>query len=286
MDDERLLDKKNRNIITNSIKILENNIDRYEKYDKNIKKKILYQSLEMNEYYMIRNLISCNILSYDKLYIEIKNDKIYCLTLDEYKYRKIEFIKQNINNLNKIEYYVGIKMEPGWIGCGMSYKVLINNFKNSNKNNITICEDDCKLPENFNDIYNKIIKYLEKQNYDIFVGVIADFDKNTKISKIEEVDGIMYIHINKFTSTVFNIYSRNICDTIIKWDHNNMDIINNTIDRYLQNIDLKIITTYPYYFDCINVQSTLWNVTFYDKMFFNSLKLLKQKIDLFFKNNK
>jgi hypothetical protein len=280
-------DLSNINILEEKIEYNLKNFKKIIEENKNIRIKKIKELMNKSLYYLTRNLIACNIIPYDKFKINIDDNKdniIYCLTLDEYKYRLDKFKEINKNYLDKIKYYIGVKINPGWIGCGMSYKILINNFKNSNKKYLTICEDDCLLPDNFNEIYDKILNYLDKQNYDMFVGLIADFDYNTIISKIEDVNGIKYIHINNYTSAVFNIYSKNICDKIISWNQYDMDVHNNTMDRYLQIQNLKIITTYPFYFDCINIQSTLWGTTNYDNMIIKSQNLLKLKIDQFLNN--
>jgi hypothetical protein len=62
---------------------------------------------------------------------------------------------------------------------------------------------------------------------------------------------------------------------------------NDQIDQYIKNNNVRVITTYPFYFDCINVDSTIWGgnlYTHYNNMFLKSLNILYDKINKFNKN--
>jgi len=59
--------------------------------------------------------------------------------------------------------------------------------------------------------------------------------------------------------------------------------------QYIKNKKLRIITTYPFEFACIDVNSTLWKLNMYEmynKMFENSLEIIKNKIVKFISNKK
>ncbi|MBC8674081.1 glycosyltransferase family 25 protein [Aeromonas hydrophila] len=48
-----------------------------------------------------------------------------------------------------MQYVPGLRHRLGWVGCGLSYKFLINRAKDLNFQQITICEDDVSLPDDF-----------------------------------------------------------------------------------------------------------------------------------------
>jgi hypothetical protein len=83
---------------------------------------------------------------------------------------------------------------------------------------------------------------------------------------------------------VFNIYNKSSFDAILEWDEHNNNVDNNTIDQYLKNKKLSIITTLPFEFMCIDTESTLWGANLYDsynKLFKLSTEILKKKINNF-----
>ena len=109
-----------------------------------------------------------------------------------------------------------------------------------------------------------MINYLS--NYDgswhLFSGFIAHLHADTNILKIEEIDAIEYIHIDRMTSMVMNIYSTEAFDMFDQWDETNTDVETNTIDRHIENYpNLTVITTFPFLVQhAENQMSTLWDV--------------------------
>ncbi len=260
-------------------KYLNNNNEYNKKIKLNIENnKILSTKSQFN---FIKLLLSLNIGINHKIDYHLIPNTIYCLHLIETPFRINIFNKQK--NKPNVEIFPAVKYNPGWIGCALSYVNLIYNAKRYNLDRITICEDDCRFPDNFEYIYNNINDVLNKINkWDIFVGCIADLPEDTIISNVYKYKDIIFIEINKMTSTVFNIYNYSCYDTIINWDFNNKNKYTNTIDRYIGVKNLKIITTYPYYFDCLNVNSTIWDANLYESynnMFKNSLNIIKKKLD-------
>ena len=156
------------------------------------------------------------------------------------------------------------------------------NAQRCNLDTITICEDDCRFKPDFNKKYNIIKNFLNKiDKWDIFVGWIALLPEETIIHNVYEYDGLTFLEIDKMHSTVFNIYNKSVYDIIQNWNVNNRNVNINTIDQYLKRQKIKIITTYPFEFDCLDVNSTLWNKNLYNEynnMFNYSLKLIKKKL--------
>jgi len=252
-------------------------------------KMILHDKSKFNLYKNIFSIIKLNNYFFD---YELKKNIIYCLHLIETPERFNVFKNINQNKLYKtnIEIFPAFKFNPGWKGCALSYVNLIYNAKRCNLDNITICEDDCRFPHDFNEKYKIIKDFLNIIKWDIFVGVIADLPPDVIISNIYEYKNIQFIEINKMHSMVFNIYNNTAYDTIIDWKKNTNDSndSNDQIDQYIKKQNLKIITTYPFYFDCLNVNSTIWEnnnlYTHYNNMFQKSLYILKFKIKNYKKN--
>ena len=251
---------------------------------------ILHNKSKFNLYKNLYNIIKFDnyVFGYD-----LTHDTIYCLHLIETPDRINEFKK--INKMNnkltkiKLEIFPAFKYNPGWKGCALSYINLIYNAKRCNLKDITICEDDCRFPSDFTEKYNIIKDFLSKIQWDIFVGVIADLPEDVIITNIYQYKNIKFIEINKMHSTVFNIYNNSVYDTIINWKKNTNDSndSNDQIDQYIKRQNFKIITTYPFYFDCINVDSTLWKknlFNYYNNMFQKSLNILEFKIKNYRKN--
>jgi len=228
-------------------------------------------------------LVSLQIFSPTSFYKRLHPDTIYFLSLDEsWQTRRDVFLGQKHVPAN-IKRIPGIKVSPGWIGCGMSYKFAINSAKMSGLDQVTICEDDALFPSTFERDYRIIREYLSTlDKWDIFVGLIADFDNSTEIYNVENYKGLEFVTIDKFTSTVFNIYNASSFDHILSWDERNLNLLTNTVDRYLQSRNLTVVTTNPYFLKHMELGSTLWgNVTTYPEWFARSAKVFSKKVEDF-----
>ena len=274
-------DLSNINNLYNKIDYLLDN-NNYNKTINIINNKIPY-IINLTEYFVKKNLLYineiCPFIEYN-----LNENNIYCLHLLETPYRLEEFYKQEY--YPKIEIYPAYKFNPGWIGCGLSYKNIMWNAKRCNLNMITVCEDDCKFNIDFSNKYSIITKFLKQTDkWDIFVGIIASLPEDTKIINIYKYDSLTFVEIDKMHSTVFNIYNKSSFDTILNWNYKNNNQEINQIDQYIKRTNLRIITTYPFEFDCINVPSTLWNndniYEEYKHLFEKSRTILKNKIDEF-----
>jgi len=247
-------------------------------------KMILHNKSKFNLYKNLYNIINTDKHMFD---YDLIQDKIYCLHLIETPERINEFKKINQDKLinQNIEIFPAFKFNPGWKGCALSYVNLMYNAKRCNLDNITVCEDDCRFPNDFNEKYKIIKEFLNTIKWDIFVGVIADLSPDVKITNIYEYKNIKFIELSYITSTVFNIYNKSVYNIFLEWNiYNDNDKYKNTIDRYINNKNLIFITTYPFYFDCIDVNSTIWNKNLYNeynRMFQKSLNILNEKINKF-----
>ncbi len=271
------------NSTLSNINILYNTID-------NILRKKLYilnntvinkiNTLKQQSLYMFNKLL-LPIIPYNKLILSypLNSNVIYCLTLLETSYRIDDFYKQLYRP--QLEYFYGIKYSPGWIGTGLSYKTLIDNAIVNNLNTITICEDDCLFTEYYKKnmpIIKEFLQYLDN-DWDIFVGAVADFIDETNISKVWVYKNVTFIQIDRFTSMVYNIYNKSSFEHISKWDYTNTDVHNNTIDRYLSLKKLRIIVPVPFIVKCCYTLSTLWGISSnYDNLFQESLNKINNRL--------
>lgn len=161
----------------------------------------------------------------------------------------------------EIRTFDGIRRSPGWIGCGMSYKYLCRCADRAGVSEFTILEDDVLFPHNFNKKIEIVRDYLNKNsgNWDIFSGVIAHLHEDAEISRVETFKGIDFITINKMTSMIYNIYAHKAIKLIADWNPENENSDSNTIDRYLENSDLRIVVAHPYIAGHReDLTSTLW----------------------------
>ncbi len=246
-------------------------------------------------YYFKRFLLSNDLFSYGFDQYEKEVDFIgvpksdiprLCLSLTETPARKSAFLNKPTYGFEVVE---GIRYYQGWIGCGMSYKYMLNKVRELESRYAIICEDDVIFQDDFEERIGSIITYLNQTNrqWHIFSGFISDLHADTNILAIEEYEGVEYIYIDKMTGMVMNIYSPKIIDTISLWDQTNRDSKTNTIDRYIESTnELIVVTTVPYLVGhSDDAESTLWgfNNTQYLEMIENSQKLLAEKV-LHYKN--
>ncbi|MDI3428911.1 MULTISPECIES: GT99 family glycosyltransferase N-terminal domain-containing protein [Aeromonas] len=240
---------------------------------------------DMFSYYFLRLFLAHDLITYDDFYqavgdvIQFDTDMI-CLGLPETTSRKADFEKDNHYG---IQYVPGLRHRLGWVGCGLSYKFLINRAKDLKFQQITICEDDVYLPDDFSSRLNNIKKYLsEKENWDVFAGLIADLHDDVKILHIENIGNECYVHIDKMVSMVTNVYSDKFYDKLLAWDSCNHDAQTNTIDRFIeQHDDVHTIVTSKYLVGHKeDLNSTLWGISnmTYKKLIQNSENKLQSKI--------
>ncbi|HHQ6721307.1 TPA: GT99 family glycosyltransferase N-terminal domain-containing protein [Serratia fonticola] len=207
-----------------------------------------------------------------------------CLSLTETPVRKQAFLSKPTYGFQIIE---GIRHRIGWIGCGMSYKYMLSTLADRQTEMAMICEDDVLFPADFDIKLDKVVKHLRSTEWDwhVFAGIIAHLHEDTRVLAVEEIDGIEYVYINRMTSMVMNIYSRQGIALISQWDEKNIDSANNTIDRYLESAPgLTVVTTLPFMVGYAEDQhSTLWGFvnTQYTDMIRSSEQLLAEKVKAF-----
>jgi GR25 family glycosyltransferase involved in LPS biosynthesis len=253
-------------------------------------KNYVNNSYEKANYYFLRYMLAWNWITFEDFYrygekyigLNFNTDKL-CLTIDENnrccKETKNTLLEEGFN------FVTGVRHNVPWIGCGLSYKYIARKSLDKDIIPLTICEDDTIFNEKFKTKYRTILRYLKqnKNKWHLFSGLSAHFNKDAKILKIEEFEGIEFIYLNKVVSTVFNIYSKDILQIISVWDHKDAELTLLPIDRYIESMnDLVVITTIPYLAGHNSEQtSTLWNFNNieYSQMIAESQNLLQIKVN-------
>lgn len=247
---------------------------------------LLQQQPNRFDYFFYRFLLATDNITFEDFWhqaghkAKLPSDTV-CLTLPEYVERTVEFNKDNHFGFSC---FPGLRHSQSWLGCAMSYKLIIMLARQQCLPQITICEDDVEFPADFVARWRDIQNHLNDQNidWDIFSGLMADLDKNVHILEAHIYQGQQFVTIDKLISMVFNVYNQRVFDTIAQWDQTNHDVTANTIDRYLENQRaIKILTISPFLVGHKeSLQSTLWGIknTEYADLILTSSRLLKEKI--------
>lgn len=166
-----------------------------------------------------------------------------CLTLPESAERKRNFLEKH----DGFVMWPGLKANPGWRGCALSYRHLMRSFQDANISEVLIVEDDVILPHDFERRIILARKLMSEQDADLFSGMIVDIHKDTQILSVEEIEGITFVTLDRAVMTICNIYRTRMIDWLSKWDEKNYNAFTNTIDRYMETAThLKVITTLPF----------------------------------------
>ncbi|KVS27360.1 methyltransferase type 11 [Burkholderia cepacia] len=156
----------------------------------------------------------------------------------------------------------GVRLRPGWVGCGLSYSALARHAQRKGLHRLTVLEDDALLPEDFEKKIGIVNAYLDSKDgqWDVFSGLIAVLHPGTRVIGVEDFQGMRFVTIDKMTSTVCNIYNERALRMLAEWDSNDRNDQTNTIDRYLERqADLRVVVALPFLVGHReDVYSTLW----------------------------
>ncbi len=156
----------------------------------------------------------------------------------------------------------GIRLRPGWVGCGLSYSSLARHAMRNGVRRLTVLEDDALLPEDFEGKIRVVNAYLDSKGdqWDIFAGMIADLHQGTRVLSIERFRGMRFVTIDKMTSMVFNIYSERALRMMAEWNSNDRNDQTNTIDKFIERqAELRVVVALPFLVGHRDeVHSTLW----------------------------
>ncbi len=208
-------------------------------------------------------------------YVQLKGNRI-CLSLPESTERRRSFDEDNLYGFECIP---GLRHEKGWVGCGLSYKLIFTKAMEMGFKEVMICEDDVIFPKEFEKRLSSIQQHLrEQKRWSVFSGVMADVGK-VKVQGCQEHEDGIFVEIDHMISTVFNIYNEEMFEHFMAWDESNRDVEKNTIDRYLESKDLSIFVQLPFLVGHKEeLDSTIWgfsNVQYADMIASSEKKLLE-----------
>lgn len=238
--------------------------------------KLLYVSNNKNS--ILNSLISCNILNYTYYNIDINYNTIYVINLNTSIERKKLFLEYNKNH-KLFRLIEGIKYNPAYIGCALTYKTILYNVSKTNLLCCKICEDDCIIYNH--NIINTALNFLLKNNimFNILSTFMVDITDNIEILKVINLNNkYKLLKVTEWTSTVYNIYHKSaynylkMYDNIQELDLNKVDKNNYpfySIDRCVNFEHIWLI--YPFPVDLINVNSDIWNINN------NTYQIMKQQ---------
>lgn len=175
---------------------------------------------------------------------DLKAGSRICLSLPETLERRADFLRLGMNDFQLFD---GIRKIPGWQGCGWSYATIAKAALGRNVNSLTICEDDMIPAHNFHERMSAVEAYLEKEDWDLFTGLLTDVPENCRIHRVERSGSQTFIHLDYSIGMVLNIYNRRALERLAAWRPENGDIENNTVDAWLAATPgLRVITTLPF----------------------------------------
>lgn len=258
---------------------LQHNEERIEAVKKN--KNILEYRANAAQFYLNRFLLANDRVSFDDFYNSVGDfihfdDNRICLSLPESTSRHEAFETENKYGFS---FFPALKHRMGWIGAGMSYKFMLRKALEQDMENILICEDDVYFPPDFKERFDHVLEYVKNNDdWNVFSGIMADIGR-VKTLKYVEDNGEEFIYLDKMISMVFNIYDKSIFEAISSWDYNNRDVHHNTIDRYLESKQFRVLTTCPFLVGHKeDLFSTIWgqqNTIYSDLIAVSSEKLKK-----------
>ena len=186
------------------------------------------------------------------------------------------------------EVFDGVRLQPSWIGCGLSYLSLARHGLLNGLKRLTIIEDDALLPENFEEKMKVVDEYLDTlgEDWDVFAGVIASLHSDVTILGVQVYKGIRFVTIDRMTSMVCNVYSERAMRILASWDSQHVDDQTNTIDKYLERQgNLRVVVALPFFVGHREeVHSTLWG--FQNTQYSSLIKESEQKLEALVLNSR
>lgn len=167
-----------------------------------------------------------------------------CLSLPEAPWRRNAFLACDLPDFKIFD---GIRLSPGWIGCGWSYGTIARAALALDATPLVICEDDIAPPLGFRQKLQRVENYLAGQDWDLFSGLLTDLPETARIDRVTRLDGITFIHLDYATGMVLNIYGPRVLAHLAAWSPEAGPVRTNTIDAWLSELPgLRVITTVPF----------------------------------------
>lgn len=208
-----------------------------------------------------------------------------CLSMPESYQRHTLFRERHPS----IEVFHGLRFSPGWIGCALSYSYLAQQALKQGNDYLEVWEDDVVLDEPALERWQAaktVFFELEASSSpcDLLSGLLADVSDATQVLDFFEIEGTSYVVIDRMISAVCNFYGKKPLGYMASWDAANQDVHLNTMDRYLEKKDLRVLVPLPFVAGHNPEQdSTLWGCqnSQYDTMIAASEAKLYDKLQRF-----
>lgn len=200
---------------------------------------------------LARWLIACKVLSPRDIDVALfpvlsglRPSARLCLSLPEAPRRRNTFLARALSDF---EIFDGIRLSPGWTGCGWSYRTIARAALAQNAMPLMICEDDMAPPSGFRQKLQRVEDYLAGQEWDLFSGLLTDIPETARIDRVTRLDGMTFIHLDYATGMVLNIYGPRVLAHLAAWSPETGPVRTNTIDAWLSELpELRVITTVPF----------------------------------------
>lgn len=183
--------------------------------------------------------------------------------------------------------FCGLRRQPGWVGCGLSYRTLARYAIAQGLPRFAIMEDDVVLPVDFESRLRSVQAFLDARSgqWHVFAGMIAMLDAQVTVHAVESYEGMTFVTLDKMTSMVFNVYGSEALRMLAAWNPEPERDPVNTIDRHLGGqAGLRVIVTLPFLVGhCEEMQSTLWGSSnrLYSELIRSSEQALMDKVSAF-----
>ncbi|MBM7322291.1 class I SAM-dependent methyltransferase [Agrobacterium pusense] len=173
---------------------------------------------------------------------------------------RYNFAKRNL--LPDAWLFDGLRDIDGWKGCARSYKFLASLALRQDFSNLMIYEDDAGFQVEVKERLQIVEQYLsEDSDWDVFSGLLSDLSDDAVVTKVTNFGGEEFLHLNSVIGMVFGIYNKSALEMLARFEIMGNDTQKHTIDRYLEALSPKCITTLPPIAShSEHLVSTLWPV--------------------------
>jgi hypothetical protein len=198
------------------------------------------------KYHVLRAMHGLGVLSFSEL-VDLTAD--FCLPSEKLvlslpeQPQRYDFAKAN--RLSGYVLFHGLRDVDGWKGCAFSYKFLAILALRQGYDFFTICEDDALFPVDFIERMEKVERFLQRNDWDVFSGLVSDISADAIVSGFEVSEGEEFLVTDAFVGTVFGIYSRELLKLIASFEVFGADLAKHTIDRFLESARPRCVTTIP-----------------------------------------
>ncbi|MGL6209510.1 MAG: hypothetical protein ACRC14_06745 [Paracoccaceae bacterium] len=218
---------------------------------------------QKTRFMLLRGLLSLGVMTFEEVLALTLDDPLpgreMCLGLPE------DIPRFQASRGASAADFAGIKLQPGWVGCALSYRYLAAKALHQGITPILVHEDDALFPPDRDARRAVIDAYLAEYsgNWDVFSGLLSDVSDETEVTDVAIRDGVTFVTVNRLLGMVYGIYERGALEKISGWTKASDDSDIDQIDRYLERQrDLRVVTTVPpFVAHNQDLHSTLWERT-------------------------